>query len=302
VLTEAKAVVTVFEDNNPGLTLIISPVRDLQRQVDLWCKNKTVKQAAARLIQDARAKLAESNFLASPTAASVSDFRSYLKTYLVDPEPSSAAPGTSDHGQQHAVDFVVKEKGGRTLADTETATIRTSWHNTGFDKALKTATEEHSCCTGSRHTRLAGSAAEAVRAVALHLAEGPAQSGPASRAHAQPATRLTRYSNSNSSAPADETRSKVRARACLIDHPNMLAAVSADGRTLTLIVRNAERSASKGFTFDLTALPTVGAMAEAHRTSRTEDLISLPALSIQDWSFTAMVPAYSVTTFVVPMP
>ena len=141
MLTEAKAVVTVFEDNNPGLTLIISPVRDLQRQVDLWCKNKTVKQAAARLIQDARAKLAESNFLASPTAASVSDFRSYLKTYLVDPEPSSAAPGTSDHGQQHAVDFVVKEKGGRTLADTETATIRTSWHNTGFDKALKTATE-----------------------------------------------------------------------------------------------------------------------------------------------------------------
>jgi O-glycosyl hydrolase len=87
-----------------------------------------------------------------------------------------------------------------------------------------------------------------------------------------------------------------------INHPEMLAAVSADGRTLALVVRNADPMASKGFTFDLSALPTVGATAEAHRTSPTENLVSLPPVSVQGWSFVAMVPAYSITTFIVSMP
>jgi hypothetical protein len=141
LLAEAEAVAQVFAEQNPGLSLAISPIRDLKRQVYLWCKNKTVKQAAARLIVDARAKLAESEFLASPTPTAVSEFRSYLHHYDVEPEPSSAVPGTSDHGQQHAVDFVVKDGSGKPIADTETATIRTNWQNTGFDKKLKAATE-----------------------------------------------------------------------------------------------------------------------------------------------------------------
>jgi O-glycosyl hydrolase len=87
-----------------------------------------------------------------------------------------------------------------------------------------------------------------------------------------------------------------------VDNPDMVAAVSADGRSLALIVRNGDTAASKGFTFDLTALATVGVTADAHRTSRTENLVSLPAVSIQGWSFVATVPAYSITTFVVPMP
>ena len=87
-----------------------------------------------------------------------------------------------------------------------------------------------------------------------------------------------------------------------VDNADMVAAVSADGRTLALVVRNGDTAASKGFTFDLTALPSVGTAAEAHRTSRTEDLASLSAVAIQGWSFVATVPAYSITTFVVPMP
>jgi hypothetical protein len=82
----------------------------------------------------------------------------------------------------------------------------------------------------------------------------------------------------------------------------MVAAVSADGHTLTLVVRNGDTSASKGFTFDLTTLPTVGAAAEAHRTSRSEDLVSLTAVPIQNWSFVATVTAGSITTFVIAMP
>lgn len=142
LLAEANDVATAFAGANPGLKLGFSPIRDLQRQVYLWCKNQTVKQAAAQLIVDARAKLAESQFLTSPTAAAVTEFRSYLHHYDIKPEPSSAAPGTSDHGQQHAVDFIVKDAGGNTLADTETAKIRTNWENTGFATKLKEATKQ----------------------------------------------------------------------------------------------------------------------------------------------------------------
>jgi O-glycosyl hydrolase len=87
-----------------------------------------------------------------------------------------------------------------------------------------------------------------------------------------------------------------------VDNADMVAAVSADGHTLALVVRNGDTTASKGFTFDLTLLPSLGTTAEAHRTSRTENLASLAAVAIQGWSFVATVPAYSITTFVVPMP
>lgn len=87
-----------------------------------------------------------------------------------------------------------------------------------------------------------------------------------------------------------------------VNSPDMVAAASADGRTLALVVRNGDTAASKGYTFDLTALPTVAAMAEVRRTSRTENLASLPNAAIQNYSFVAMVPAYSITTFVIEMP
>ncbi len=87
-----------------------------------------------------------------------------------------------------------------------------------------------------------------------------------------------------------------------VNHADMVAAVSQDGRSLALVVRNGDKAASKGFTFDLTALPSVGGSAEVRRTSSSENLAALPAASIQNFSFVATVPAYSVTTFVVPMP
>ena len=87
-----------------------------------------------------------------------------------------------------------------------------------------------------------------------------------------------------------------------VENPDMVAAMSADGKMLALVVRNSSTSMTKGFTFDLTALPSVGAGAEVHRTSRTEDLAALPEIAIEGYSFVAMIPAYSVTTFVIPMP
>ncbi|MGK3989308.1 glycoside hydrolase [Sorangium sp. So ce136] len=87
-----------------------------------------------------------------------------------------------------------------------------------------------------------------------------------------------------------------------VDSEDMVAAVSADGSSLTLVVRNGDRDASRGYTVDLTRLPTVGLAAEVHRTSRTEDLERLPDLAIEDYRLAVTVPAFSITTFVIPMP
>ncbi|XXX76812.1 glycoside hydrolase [Sorangium sp. So ce134] len=87
-----------------------------------------------------------------------------------------------------------------------------------------------------------------------------------------------------------------------VDSEDMVAAVSADGSSLTVVVRNGDRNASRGYTFDLTRLPTVGVAAEALRTSRTEDLERLPDAAIEDYRLVVTVPAFSITTLVVPMP
>lgn len=87
-----------------------------------------------------------------------------------------------------------------------------------------------------------------------------------------------------------------------VDSEDMVAAVSADGSYLTLVVRNGDRNRSRGYTLDLTRLPTVGPAAEVHRTSRTEDLVRLPNMAIEDYRLVVTIPAYSITTFVIPMP
>jgi len=87
-----------------------------------------------------------------------------------------------------------------------------------------------------------------------------------------------------------------------VNNANAVAAVSPDGSRLAIVVLNASTTASAGFTFDLTSLPTVGAAAEVHRVSRNENLVALTALPIQGFSFVATVAPYSITTFVVPMP
>jgi O-glycosyl hydrolase len=86
-----------------------------------------------------------------------------------------------------------------------------------------------------------------------------------------------------------------------VNNRDMVAAVSGEQRILTLVVRNPDAAATKGFTFDLTTLPAVGTMVEVHRTSRDEDLEAIPPIATDGFSFVAMLPPNSVTTFVVPM-
>jgi len=86
-----------------------------------------------------------------------------------------------------------------------------------------------------------------------------------------------------------------------INNADMVAALASDGASVTLVVRNGDSAASKSFTFDLTSLPSIGATTEVYRTSASEDLVHLTAVPVQDWSFTATAPAYSITTYVVPL-
>lgn len=85
-----------------------------------------------------------------------------------------------------------------------------------------------------------------------------------------------------------------------VDHPDMVAALAPNERSVTIVVLNREAAGSHEFTFDLTALPSVGAQMEAFRTSRAEDLEPLPPLAIEDYRVVVSAPATSITTFVVP--
>jgi hypothetical protein len=69
----------------------------------------------------------------------VVDFSLWLTKAGVNPEPGNAAPGTSDHGQVKAVDFVVMQ-GGRVVAGTSRSTIETDWTASGWAAKLATAT------------------------------------------------------------------------------------------------------------------------------------------------------------------
>jgi len=84
-----------------------------------------------------------------------------------------------------------------------------------------------------------------------------------------------------------------------IDTADIVAAEAADSSQVTIVLRN-DDAASKSFTFDLTALASVGAEVDVHRTSGTENLAQLSAIPIAGYAFTAAMPAHTVTTLVIP--
>lgn len=140
LLSEAERVRHQFAKANPGYYLEISPLRSLERQVKLWNQNNTVAVAGGGLLKAAISELEKPSYLDFPSPGSVSSFSLFLKNFRVNPEPTSAAPGTSDHGQMHAVDFVVM-KGGRTVAGVESSRIQLDWEQAGWTAKLKDAAE-----------------------------------------------------------------------------------------------------------------------------------------------------------------
>jgi hypothetical protein len=139
LLSEADRVQHAFAAQNPGYALDISPLRSLDRQVLLWSKNNSVQTSAGRLREMVASELQKHEYQEPPDGTSTRAFMAYLRRVEVKPEPTSAAPGISDHGQMRAVDFVVR-RGGLIVAGTETVRISGDWERTGLERKLQRAT------------------------------------------------------------------------------------------------------------------------------------------------------------------
>jgi O-glycosyl hydrolase len=86
-----------------------------------------------------------------------------------------------------------------------------------------------------------------------------------------------------------------------LNNAEMVAAISPDYASVSIVARNGDKAASRKFTFDLTALRVRPTEAKVYRTSADEDLAELASISTDEWSFTATLPPYSVTTFVLEL-
>ncbi|MCG5053066.1 MAG: D-alanyl-D-alanine carboxypeptidase family protein [Myxococcales bacterium] len=141
---EAAKVQANFRKANPDYHLILSPVRSLERQIRLWGKNTTVGKAGAKLLVDMKSALSEDDYPAKPDdGESVWIFSEALRTQAVAPEPTSAAPGTSDHGRGKAVDFVVM-KGAAIVAPIRSSAVHSIWKKDGWEDKLIAA------CAGTK--------------------------------------------------------------------------------------------------------------------------------------------------------
>ncbi|MEY4509397.1 MAG: hypothetical protein RLZZ450_1519 [Pseudomonadota bacterium] len=136
---EAARTQTAFASANSGYSLAISPLRSLAKQVTLWCENTGIFTAGQALLTAADEELKKAQYPETCTAAAMTSFVNFLKTFVPNPEPSNAAPGTSDHGRGVAVDFVVKQ-GTAEIAGTTTSTIEQKWTQPGWTTKLKAAT------------------------------------------------------------------------------------------------------------------------------------------------------------------
>jgi hypothetical protein len=139
LMEQAAKAQEAFLKSNPGYSLAVSPLRSVERQVELWNGNLSVNAAATQLFGLVLQKLDEADFELPATHVKVEKFATWLQNREVSPEPTSAAPGTSDHGQLRAVDFVVV-RGRAVIAGTKTARIHAEWTATGWDKKLAEAT------------------------------------------------------------------------------------------------------------------------------------------------------------------
>jgi hypothetical protein len=81
----------------------------------------------------------------------------------------------------------------------------------------------------------------------------------------------------------------------------MLASYSAKEQRLTVVVRNSNDS-DRSFALDLhkfTSRDGRTPQVQAYRTSKTENMASLPTLSLLPWGLQATAAANSITTYVI---
>jgi hypothetical protein len=136
---EISKVTNQFALTNRGHRLGTSPMRSLKAQIRLWNGNAHVRNVGLGLKKAAIIELAKKTYPRSPDLASIMSFLSFIRScHLVD-QLTSAVPGTSDHGQMRAVDFVILDTRGNLVAGTDTSSIATQWHAPGWHVKLNDA-------------------------------------------------------------------------------------------------------------------------------------------------------------------
>jgi hypothetical protein len=136
---EVERVREAFTRENPGFDLWVNPqVRSLDRQLDSWNSNESVRAAAEELLAAVREKMPA----VGPDAARSEQVKvaiaQLLMTHTPSPTPSVAAPGLSPHGQMRAIDFQV-HRDGQVVAGPKIATIAQDWDQAGWTARLDAA-------------------------------------------------------------------------------------------------------------------------------------------------------------------
>ena len=97
--------------------------------------SSSAQTAGERLLRTVSRELEKPAYEMPPPVTKVESFAAWLRELGVDPEPGNAAPGTSDHGQVRAVDFVVM-RGREVVAGTTRSTIAAAWTASGWAQRL----------------------------------------------------------------------------------------------------------------------------------------------------------------------
>lgn len=141
---EAAKVQANFKHQNLGYRLVVTPVRSLEKQIRLWGQSASVAEAGAKVLGEMRTVLSSGDYPAKPSPLDrVRVFSQKLRDTAVSPEPTNAAPGTSDHGRGMAVDFVVM-KGETIVAPIKKSAVQPIWKIGGWEAKLVKA------CAGTR--------------------------------------------------------------------------------------------------------------------------------------------------------
>jgi hypothetical protein len=140
LLAEIALVRARFEAANPGYSLYANTMaRSLDLQLQRWNSNKSVGVIAGRLQAAAEHELARSTYPAHPDARATLRFAEFLRAWRPIPTAAPlAAPGLSLHGRSGAIDFQIVQ-GGRIIAPTEVAQVRSVWEEQGWASRLAAA-------------------------------------------------------------------------------------------------------------------------------------------------------------------
>ena len=95
LLQEIERVRAAFVRENPGFELWVNPqVRSLDIQLEHWNTNESVAAAAANLLAATNEFVASPAFPAAQPARATKALESFLASYVPEPTPTIAAPGS----------------------------------------------------------------------------------------------------------------------------------------------------------------------------------------------------------------